>query len=43
MHTNTAGAMQVAQEFISGLKCPAAQGALAEYISLVGESIDVSC
>ena len=42
-HTNTAGAFQMAQAFLSGLKCPAAEGALAEYINSVGEGVDASC
>jgi rhamnogalacturonan acetylesterase len=42
-HTNTAGAIQVAQAFLSGLRCPAAQGALVEYINSVGEDAVARC
>jgi rhamnogalacturonan acetylesterase len=42
-HTNTAGAIQVASAFLSGLKCSAAQGVLAEYINMVGENAAARC
>ncbi|KAF9520597.1 carbohydrate esterase family 12 protein [Hydnum rufescens UP504] len=42
-HTNSAGAIQVAQAFISGLKCPSAEGALALYINSVGQELGARC
>ncbi|KAF8597166.1 putative rhamnogalacturonan acetyl esterase [Ceratobasidium sp. AG-I] len=42
-HTNTAGADQVAWAFLSGLKCPAAAGALSGYVNSVGQGAGARC
>lgn len=42
-HTNTEGANQVARAFLNGLKCSAAQGALAEYVLSVKADASTSC
>lgn len=43
MHTNTAGANSVAWAFLSGLKCAAADGALAAYVNSAGEGAGARC
>ncbi|KAG8705308.1 hypothetical protein FRC11_009134 [Ceratobasidium sp. 423] len=42
-HTNDAGANQVAWAFLSGLKCPAAAGALKQYVNEVGQGAGARC
>ncbi|CAE6454473.1 Rhamnogalacturonan acetylesterase OS=Aspergillus aculeatus GN=rha1 PE=1 SV=1 [Rhizoctonia solani AG-1 IB] len=42
-HTNDAGANQVAWSFLSGLKCPAAAGALSQYVNSVGQGAGARC
>ena len=43
LHTNTAGATQMAWAFLSGLRCASADGVLASYINSVGEGAGARC
>lgn len=42
-HTNEAGANQMAWAFLSGLKCPSAQSALATYVNSAGQGAGARC
>lgn len=42
-HTNEAGANAVAWSFLSGLRCPAAKGALQNYVNAKGQGAGARC